>query len=101
MAPDNSELKIYYAIILLILLRMFFIVFFLIILQFGPENPFRTQQMAAPRNMLSGYAEPAHINDFMFEQQRRTFATYGKVIREFKLNLIRNDVCVCIINFIF
>uniref|UniRef100_A0A2K6F363 Pre-mRNA-processing factor 17 n=1 Tax=Propithecus coquereli TaxID=379532 RepID=A0A2K6F363_PROCO len=46
--------------------------------EFGPENPFRTQQMAAPRNMLSGYAEPAHINDFMFEQQRRTFATYGK-----------------------
>uniref|UniRef100_A0A2K6F343 Pre-mRNA-processing factor 17 n=1 Tax=Propithecus coquereli TaxID=379532 RepID=A0A2K6F343_PROCO len=44
--------------------------------EFGPENPFRTQQMAAPRNMLSGYAEPAHINDFMFEQQRRTFATY-------------------------
>lgn len=37
--------------------------------------------MAAPRNMLSGYAEPAHINDFMFEQQRRTFATYGKMIR--------------------
>nr|XP_032643175.1 pre-mRNA-processing factor 17 isoform X1 [Chelonoidis abingdonii] len=45
--------------------------------EFGPENPFRTQQMAAPRNMLSGYAEPTHINDFMFEQQRRTFATYG------------------------
>ena len=54
--------------------------------------------MAAPRNMLSGYAEPAHINDFMFEQQRRTFATYGKVIREFKLNLIRNDMCVCVCN---
>lgn len=48
------------------------------LVKFGPENPFRTQQMAAPRNMLSGYAEPAHINDFMFEQQRRTFATYGK-----------------------
>ncbi|XP_067841129.1 pre-mRNA-processing factor 17 [Heptranchias perlo] len=45
--------------------------------EFGPVNPFRTQQMAAPRNMLSGYAEPAHINDFMFEQQRRTFHTYG------------------------
>ncbi|XP_075059013.1 pre-mRNA-processing factor 17 [Mixophyes fleayi] len=45
--------------------------------EFGPNNPFKTQQMAAPRNMLSGYAEPAHINDFMFEQQRRTFATYG------------------------
>lgn len=49
-----------------------------ILMQFGPVNPFRTQQMAAPRNMLSGYTEPAHINDFMFEQQRRTFATYGK-----------------------
>lgn len=35
--------------------------------------------MAAPRNMLSGYAEPAHLNDFMFEQQRRTFSTYGKL----------------------
>ncbi|XP_048386478.1 pre-mRNA-processing factor 17 [Stegostoma tigrinum] len=45
--------------------------------EFGPVNPFRTQQMAAPRNMLSGYTEPAHINDFMFEQQRRTFHTYG------------------------
>lgn len=45
--------------------------------EFGPVNPFRTQQMAAPRNMLSGYAEPAHVNDFMFEQQRRTFSTFG------------------------
>ncbi|KAJ8355685.1 hypothetical protein SKAU_G00184790 [Synaphobranchus kaupii] len=45
--------------------------------EFGPVNPFKTQQMAAPRNMLSGFAEPAHVNDFMFEQQRRTFSTYG------------------------
>uniref|UniRef100_A0A671X7T8 Pre-mRNA-processing factor 17 n=1 Tax=Sparus aurata TaxID=8175 RepID=A0A671X7T8_SPAAU len=45
--------------------------------EFGPVNPFKSQQMAAPRNMLSGYAEPAHLNDFMFEQQRRTFSTYG------------------------
>uniref|UniRef100_A0A3Q3Q595 Pre-mRNA-processing factor 17 n=1 Tax=Monopterus albus TaxID=43700 RepID=A0A3Q3Q595_MONAL len=45
--------------------------------EFGPMNPFKTQQMAAPRNMLSGYVEPAHVNDFMFEQQRRTFSTYG------------------------
>lgn len=36
--------------------------------------------MAAPRNMLSGYAEPAHLNDFMFEQQRRTFSTFGNLI---------------------
>ncbi|EHA99636.1 Pre-mRNA-processing factor 17 [Heterocephalus glaber] len=33
--------------------------------------------MGAPRNMLSGYVEQAHINDFIFEQQRRTFVTYG------------------------
>uniref|UniRef100_A0AAY5F5Y1 Pre-mRNA-processing factor 17 n=1 Tax=Electrophorus electricus TaxID=8005 RepID=A0AAY5F5Y1_ELEEL len=46
--------------------------------KFGPVNPFKTQQIAAPRNMLSGYAEPAHVNDFMFEQQRRTFSTFGK-----------------------
>ncbi|CAB1340061.1 unnamed protein product [Coregonus sp. 'balchen'] len=45
--------------------------------EFGPVNPYRSQQMAAPRNMLSGYAEPAHVNDFMFEQQRRTFSTFG------------------------
>ncbi|XP_051951618.1 pre-mRNA-processing factor 17-like [Xyrauchen texanus] len=45
--------------------------------EFGPVNPFRSQQMAAPRNMLSGFAEPAHVNDFMFEQQRRTFSTFG------------------------
>uniref|UniRef100_A0AAY5EAD1 Uncharacterized protein n=1 Tax=Electrophorus electricus TaxID=8005 RepID=A0AAY5EAD1_ELEEL len=35
--------------------------------EFGPVNPFKTQQMAAPRNMLSGYAEPA-----------QTFSTFGK-----------------------
>ncbi|XP_071768676.2 pre-mRNA-processing factor 17 [Centroberyx gerrardi] len=45
--------------------------------EFGPVNPYKSQQMAAPRNMLSGYAEAAHLNDFMFEQQRRTFSTFG------------------------
>lgn len=30
--------------------------------------------------MLSGFAEPAHLNDFMFEQQRRTFSTFGSLI---------------------
>lgn len=49
--------------------------------------------MAAPRNMLSGYAEPAHINDFMFEQQRRTFATYGKEIRFTVSSLTHFWVC--------
>lgn len=50
------------------------------LLQFGPSNPFRSQQMSAPRNMLAGYAEPAHVNDFMFEQQRRTFSTFGRFL---------------------
>ncbi|KAK1888755.1 Pre-mRNA-processing factor 17 [Dissostichus eleginoides] len=45
--------------------------------ELGPMNPFKSQQMSAPRNMLSGYAEPAHLNDFMFESQRRTFSTFG------------------------
>uniref|UniRef100_A0A6M2DMU2 Pre-mRNA-processing factor 17 n=1 Tax=Xenopsylla cheopis TaxID=163159 RepID=A0A6M2DMU2_XENCH len=43
----------------------------------GPENPFVTEQMAAKRNMLSGFVEKAHISEFQFENQRRTFASYG------------------------
>ncbi len=43
----------------------------------GPENPFLTEQMRAPRNTLSGYVEKAHISAFNFENQRRTFHTYG------------------------
>ncbi|KAG7254718.1 hypothetical protein CRUP_023941 [Coryphaenoides rupestris] len=52
--------------------------------EFGPVNPFKSQQMAAPRNMLSGYAEPAHLNDFMFEQQRRTFSTFVKDMYDYQ-----------------
>ncbi|KAL3882404.1 hypothetical protein ACJMK2_028747 [Sinanodonta woodiana] len=48
--------------------------------QVGPENPFKTQQMSAPRNMLSGFVEPAHVSDFQFENQRRTFTSYGYAI---------------------
>lgn len=44
---------------------------------YGPENPFQTQQMKAQRNMLSGYVEKAHISEFQFENQRRTFTSYG------------------------
>ncbi|CAH0693385.1 unnamed protein product [Chilo suppressalis] len=47
---------------------------------FGPENPFQTQQMKANRNILSGYVEKAHISDFQFENQRRTFTSYGYAI---------------------
>lgn len=43
----------------------------------GPENPNLTDQMKAPRNTLSGYVEKAHISAFQFENQRRTFHTYG------------------------
>lgn len=43
----------------------------------GPENPFLTDQQRAPRNTLSGYVEKAHISAFNFENQRRTFHTYG------------------------
>lgn len=43
----------------------------------GPENPFLTQQQKAPKNMMTGFVEKAHINDFMFETQRRTFHSFG------------------------
>lgn len=47
---------------------------------FGPENPFQTQQMRANRNILSGYVEKAHISEFQFENQRRTFTSYGYAV---------------------
>jgi len=43
----------------------------------GPEHPDLTMQQRAPRNTLAGYVEKAHINAFEFENQRRTFHTYG------------------------
>ncbi|XP_063243175.1 pre-mRNA-processing factor 17 [Bacillus rossius redtenbacheri] len=43
----------------------------------GPENPFHTQQQKASKNMLSGFVEKAHVSDFQFENQRRTFNSYG------------------------
>lgn len=43
----------------------------------GPENPFLTQQMRANRNTLTGFVEKAHISAFQFENQRRTFHSYG------------------------
>ncbi|XP_063403080.1 pre-mRNA-processing factor 17-like isoform X1 [Mytilus trossulus] len=48
--------------------------------EIGPGNPFKTQQMLAPRNMMSGFAEPAHISDFQFDNQRKTFTSYGYAI---------------------
>ena len=43
----------------------------------GPENPFKSKQMQAERNILSGYVEPTHISAFQFENQRRTFSSFG------------------------
>lgn len=43
----------------------------------GPDNPFKTQQQQTERNMLSGHVEPAHVSEFQFENQRRTFASFG------------------------
>lgn len=44
----------------------------------GPVNPFLSQQQRSVRNMLSGYVEQAHLNAFEFENQRRTFTSFGK-----------------------
>jgi pre-mRNA-processing factor 17 len=43
----------------------------------GPENPFLTEQQKAPKNTASGFIEKAHVSDFQFENQRRTFHSYG------------------------
>ncbi|CAG0898940.1 unnamed protein product [Darwinula stevensoni] len=46
----------------------------------GPLNPFLTQQQRAHKNTLSGFVEPAHLNEFQFENQRRTFQSYGYAV---------------------
>ncbi|XP_014679169.1 PREDICTED: pre-mRNA-processing factor 17-like [Priapulus caudatus] len=46
----------------------------------GPQHPFKTKQQLAEKNILSGYVEPAHVNDFTFERERRTFTSYGYAI---------------------
>ena len=43
----------------------------------GPANPFKTQQQAAHKNTLAGLVEDAHVNEFQFETQRRTFHRYN------------------------
>jgi len=46
----------------------------------GPSNPFKTSQQKAHKNMLSGFVERAHLNEFQFENQRRTFTSYGYAV---------------------
>ena len=45
--------------------------------ELGPQNPFQTTQQRAHKNMLSGFVEQAYISDFQFENQRRTFNSFG------------------------
>ena len=44
----------------------------------GPECINRSNQQKAKRNTLAGYVEPAHLSEFQFEAQRKTFASFGK-----------------------
>lgn len=43
----------------------------------GPDNPFMSEIQKAPKNTATGFIEPAHVSDFQFENQRRTFHSYG------------------------
>ncbi|VDM98434.1 unnamed protein product [Thelazia callipaeda] len=43
----------------------------------GPLNPFKSANERATKNMLTGYVETAHVNNFQFEQQIRSFDTLG------------------------
>jgi pre-mRNA-processing factor 17 len=43
----------------------------------GPDNPFKSEQQKAQKNMTNAFLEPAHISDFQFENQRRTFHSFG------------------------
>lgn len=56
----------------------------------GPDNPNLTSQQRAQRNTLSGYVEKAHISAFNFENQRRTFHTYGYALDP-SVNVEEND----------
>ncbi|CAH1799522.1 unnamed protein product [Owenia fusiformis] len=46
----------------------------------GPTNPFKTEQQKARKNMLTGFVEDSHFNAFQFENQRRTFTSYGYAV---------------------
>ncbi|VDN29893.1 unnamed protein product [Cylicostephanus goldi] len=43
----------------------------------GPSNPFKSENQKAPKNTLTGFVEPAHINDFHFTRELRSFDTLG------------------------
>ncbi len=43
----------------------------------GPDCPFKSGQQRAHRNTLAGFVEPAHLSEFQFEAQRKTFTSFG------------------------
>ncbi|CAF3620454.1 unnamed protein product [Rotaria sordida] len=44
---------------------------------FGPTNPNLTQQQRSYKNLINGHAESTNLSDFLFENQRRTFDSFG------------------------
>ncbi|VDO09628.1 unnamed protein product [Haemonchus placei] len=43
----------------------------------GPSNPFKSENQKAQKNVLTGFVEPAHFNDFHFTRELRSFDTLG------------------------
>ncbi|XP_003738049.1 pre-mRNA-processing factor 17 [Galendromus occidentalis] len=43
----------------------------------GPVNPFKTASQLVKKNTLAGFAEPAHVNAYHFEAERRSFHHLG------------------------
>ncbi|ETN81303.1 WD domain, G-beta repeat protein [Necator americanus] len=43
----------------------------------GPSNPFKSENQKAQKNTLTGFVEPAHINEFHFTRELRSFDTLG------------------------
>eukprot|EP00794_Sanderia_malayensis_P000479 gene479-1124_t len=58
----------------------------------GPENPFKTRQQKANKNMLSGFVEEAHVSDFQFDNQRKTFHSYGYALDPSEENIISEKI---------
>ncbi|XP_077967171.1 pre-mRNA-processing factor 17-like [Styela clava] len=46
----------------------------------GPANPFKTRQQLAQKNTLAGFVQEAHVDKFQFENQRKTFYSYGYAV---------------------
>ena len=43
----------------------------------GPENPNVSEFHKSVKNTLTGFVEPANVNEFHFENQRKTFIAKG------------------------